>query len=397
MEARLINLAFKFMKIGVPKEIQENETRVALIPQSIKKITQKGLEVIIESKAGEGSFFTDKEYEEAGAKIIKDVKELYINSDLIIKVRKPEFNDKIGRHEIDLMKEEATLVSLLNPASNVDTIQKLVSRKISAFSLDSIPRITRAQSMDVLSSMSTISGYKAVLIALEYLPKFFPMLMTAAGTIAPAKVFIIGAGVAGLQAIATAKRLGAVVEAFDTRPAVKEQTESLGAKFVEIDLSGEQTEGESGYAKQVSKELHTKELELIRKHVKKSDVVITTAQVPGKRAPILITEEMVKEMQPGSVIVDLASDHGGNCELTELGKKVVKYGVNVCGFLNLPASMPVHASQMFSKNMENVIGHLVKNNQINLDLNDEINKGALITHRGAILQDNIKHLLTGVH
>ena len=385
------------MKLGVPKEIQENETRVALIPQSVKKLTQKGIDVLVESKAGEAGFFTDKEYEEAGAKIIKEIQELYSTSELIIKVRKPEFNDKIGRHEIDLMKEEATLVSLLQPSANIDTVQKLVTRKISALSLDNIPRITRAQSMDVLSSMSTVSGYKAVLIAAEYLPKFFPMLMTAAGTVAPAKVFIIGAGVAGLQAIGTAKRLGAIVEVFDTRAVVKEQTESLGAKFVALDLGNEQTEGEGGYAKQVSKELHQRELELIGNHIKKSDVVITTAQVPGKRAPILITEDMVKEMQPGSVIVDLAADQGGNCELTELGKKVLKYSVIICGFLNLPASMPIHASQMFSKNMESIINHLVKNNQINLDLNDEINKGALITHKGIILHEGIKHLLTGVH
>lgn len=362
------------MKIGIPKEICENETRVALVPQSVKKITQKGIEVLIQSTAGEASFFTDKEYEECGGKIVKDAQLLYASCDLIIKIRKPENN------EIDLMKEGSVLVSLLQPATNIDTVKKLVDKKISAFSLDSIPRITRAQSMDILSSMATVSGYKAVLIAANSLPKFFPMLMTAAGTVAPAKVFIIGAGVAGLQAIATARRLGAVVEAFDTRPIVKEQTESLGARFVELDLGGEQTEGSGGYAKEVSKELHQRELELIGKHVKKSDVVITTAQIPGKKAPILITEAMVKEMQIGSVIIDLASEQGGNCEITEAGKQIVKHGVTICGFLNLPALMPYHASQMFSKNMESVINHLVKDKQINLDLNDEINKGALITH-----------------
>lgn len=387
----------QIMKIGIPREITENETRVALIPQSIKKITQKGIEVLVESKAGEVSLFADSEYESCGAVVVSDANELYSNSDIIIKIRKPEFNEKLGKHEIDLMKEESVLVSSLLPSTNLDTIKKLTARKISAFSLESIPRITRAQSMDILSSMSTIAGYKAVIIAASFLPRFFPMLMTAAGTVAPAKVFIIGAGVAGLQAVATSKRLGAVVEAFDTRPVVKEQIESLGARFVELDLGGEQTEGEGGYAKQVSKELHQKELDLIAKQVKKSDVVITTAQVPGKRAPILITENMVKEMQKGSVIVDLAADQGGNCELTELGKRVEKYGITICGFLNLPASMPTHASQMFSKNMESVINHLVKNGQLNLDLGDEINKGALITHKGVILQDSIKHLLAGVH
>ena len=383
------------MKIGIPKEIKENETRVSLVPQSIKKITQKGLEVVVESNAGLLSNFMDKEYEEAGAGIIHDIKSLYLSSDLIIKVRKPTFNEKLNIHEIDMMKEGSALVSLLQASNSLEVVKKLVEKKISMFALESVPRITRAQSMDVLSSMSTVSGYKAVLIAASNLPRFFPMLMTAAGTISPAKVFIIGAGVAGLQAIATAKRLGAVVEAFDTRPIVKEQVESLGARFAQIDLSGEQTEGEGGYAKQVSKELHQKELELIEKHVKKSDVVITTAQVPGKKAPTLITEQMVKEMQVGSIIVDLAADQGGNCELTELGKQVVKHGVTIYGFLNLPTTMPYHASQMFSKNMESVVFHFAKNNELNFDLNDEINKGALVTHKGVILQDSVKQLLVG--
>ena len=383
------------MKLGIPKEIQENETRVSLTPQSAKKFTQKGIEVLIETKAGEASLFSDKDYEVAGAKLVKDPCELYSSCDLITKVRKPEFNNKMGKHEIDLMKEGSALVSPLMPQINIETVKKLSERKISAFSLDNIPRITRAQSMDVLSSMSTISGYKSVLIAANCLPKFFPMLMTAAGTIAPAKVFIIGAGVAGLQAIATAKRLGAVVEAFDTRPIVKEQVESLGARFVQIDLGDEKTEETSGYAKQVSKELHQRELEIISKQVKKADVVITTALVPGKKAPLLITEEMVKEMQPGSVIVDLAAEQGGNCEAIEPGKQITKYGVTICGFLNLPATMPNHASQMFSKNMESVIFHLVKDNGLNFDFSDEINKGALITHKGEILQESIKQLLIG--
>ncbi|OGI20420.1 MAG: NAD(P) transhydrogenase subunit alpha [Candidatus Melainabacteria bacterium RIFCSPHIGHO2_02_FULL_34_12] len=379
------------MKLGIPKEITENETRVALVPVSVKKLVKNGLEVLIESSAGINSSFSDKEYTESGAKIIPDAKTLYSSADLIIKIKKPEPN------EIDLMREEITLVSMLMPSIDLDTLKNLTAKKISVFSLESIPRITRAQSMDILSSMSTVSGYKAVLIAANSLPKFFPMLMTAAGTVAPAKVFIIGAGVAGLQAIATARRLGAITEAFDTRSVVKEQVESLGARFVELDLQGEQTEGEGGYAKQISKELHDRELELISNHVKKSDVVITTAQVPGKRAPILITELMVKDMKPGSVIIDLAADQGGNCEITELGKSVVKHAVNICGFLNLPATMPNHASQMFSKNMESVISHLVKNNEFNFDLNDEINKGALITHKGVILQESIKHLVSGIH
>lgn len=385
------------MKLGIPKEIITGETRVALIPQSVKKLVQKGIEIFVEHDAGKNAFFPDKDYEEAGAKIVNNAEKIYSESDIVIKVRKPEFNEDLNKHEIDMMREGLLLISMLMPAVNIETVQRLVSKKVSAFSLDSIPRITRAQSMDILSSMSTIAGYQAVLIAASHLPKFFPMFMTAAGTIAPAKVFIIGAGVAGLQAIATAKRLGAVVEAFDTRPVVKEQIESLGAKFVQFDLGTEQTEGEGGYAKQLSADTHKKEMEFLANQVKKSDVVITTAQVPGKRAPILIPESAVKGMSEGSVIVDLAADQGGNCELTELGKNIMKHGITICGPMNLPASMPIHASQMFSKNMESVISLLVKDGKLNLDLNDEITNKSLITHQGRVLQDNIKHLLAGVH
>ncbi|MBI1858043.1 MAG: Re/Si-specific NAD(P)(+) transhydrogenase subunit alpha [Candidatus Melainabacteria bacterium] len=385
------------MKLGIPKEIIQNETRVALIPQSVKKITSKGIQVLIEQNAGQAAYFFDENYKEAGAEIVKSPMELFASADLVMKINKPEFNEKADEYEINMMKEGSCLVSLLQPATNVDGIQRLVSRKISAFSLDSIPRITRAQSMDVLSAMSTIAGYKAVLIAAANLPKFFPMFMTAAGTIAPAKVFVIGAGVAGLQAIATARRLGAVVEAFDTRPVVKEQIESLGARFVSFDLKGEKTEGEGGYAKQLSSDSHKRELEFMAEQIKRFDVVITTAQIPGKRAPVLISEKAVLGMQPGSVIVDLAADMGGNCELTELGKDVIKNGVKICGPINLPSSMPMHASQMFSKNMESVISLLVKDKLLNLDLNDEIIKGALITHQGVVLKEDIKHLLAKVH
>ena len=378
------------MKLGIPKEIFENETRVSLTPQSAKKIVQKNIEVLIESGAGSSALFFDKQYEESGCKIISNAKELYSLSDLIIKIRTPEIS------EIEFMKENSFLVSLFQPSTDHEKIKLLTKKKISAFSLEYIPRITRAQNMDVLSSMSTVAGYKAVLIAAESLPKFFPMLMTAAGTISPAKVFVIGAGVAGLQAIATARRLGAVVEAFDTRKIAKEQVESLGARFVELDLQGEQTEGEGGYAKQLSKELHEKELELIAKQVKKADVVITTALIPAKKAPVLITEKMVKEMQPGSVIVDLAAEQGGNCELTKPGEKITLFDVIICGYLNLPSLMPFHASQMFSKNMESLISHLIKEGQLNINLEDEINKGALISHEGIILTENIKQLLQGV-
>lgn len=376
------------MKLGVPKEIKDGETRVSIIPQSIKKIAKSGVEVIVEKDAGQSSCHSDKDYEEAGAKIVNSASDIYSSSDIVFKINKPEDS------EIEMMKENLTLVSILQPAINKELVQKLATKKITTFSLDSIPRITRAQSMDILSSMATCAGYKAVLIAANTLPKFMPMFMTAAGTIAPAKFFVIGAGVAGLQAIATARRLGAVVEAFDTRPVVKEQVESLGARFLELDL-GESGEGEGGYAKELSKEAHDKEVELLAKAAAKADAIITTAQIPGRKAPILITEDMVKTMQYGSVVVDLAAEGGGNCEVTEPGQQVVKHGVTISGLFNLPASMPFHASQMFSKNMENIIAHLIKEGNMNLDFEDEITKKSIITHNGEIVHEQIKELLAG--
>lgn len=367
------------MRIAVPKEITAHERRVALVPETVAKLTKSGIEVHIETGAGVGASYPDQEYQKAGATIISDTKTLYSTADLVIKIQKP------SPDEVALLREGSVLIAILQPLINPDLVHMLAQKKITAFSMDMIPRITRAQPMDVLSSQSTVAGYKAVLMATQFLPKFFPMLSTAAGTITPAKVFIIGAGVAGLQAIATARRLGAVVQAFDVRPAVKGEVESLGAKFVGLAL--EEAADKSGYAKELSEEHKQKERELITKYVKESDVVITTALVPGKKAPLLITKEMVAPMKPGSVIIDLAAEQGGNCELTQAGKETVtENGVTIVGPINLPSSMSFHASQMYSRNIASFLSLLInKEHQLNLDFNDEIIKGCCVTHQGQIM------------
>jgi NAD(P) transhydrogenase subunit alpha len=382
--ARRIAIFSKDMKVAIPKEIQTGEQRVAVTPDSVKRIAKKGSEVLVEAGAGESALFQDQDYLDAGAKIESSVENLFRNADIVLKVQKPLFNEVIGKHEIEMMREGTALIAFLYPLVNHDLIRQLAKSKITAFSMDAIPRIALAQSMDALSSMSTVAGYKAVLTAANALPKFFPMFMTAAGTIAPAKVLVLGAGVAGLQACATAKRLGAMVEVFDQRPAVKEQVESLGVRFVEVSTE-EESETAGGYAKELSEEYKKQQAELIHKHIVKSDVVITTALIPGKKAPILITGKMVEDMKQGSIIVDLAVDFGGNCELTEPGKELVKHGVLISGLTNLPASMPFHASQMYSKNIEKFLFHLTDENGLKMDLDDEITKGSLITYKGEIV------------
>ena len=372
------------MKVAVPKEVKKGERRVAIIPDSVKRMIKKGIEVTVESGAGEESMYADADYETAGAKIESSVEVLFGNADVVLKVNQPELNSTVGKHEIDMMREGSALIATLLPLVNHDLVKKLAEKKITSFSLDTIPRITLAQSMDVLSSMSTVTGYKAALTAAGKLPKFFPMFMTAAGTVAPAKVLILGAGVAGLQACATAKRLGAVVEVFDQRPVVKEQVQSLGGRFVEVPTE-ESAETEGGYAKELSEDYKKRQAELIHKHIVKSDVVITTALIPGKKAPILITGQMVKEMRAGSIIVDLAADFGGNCELTEMGKEVIKHGVTISGLSNVSSSIPFHASQMFSKNVENYLFHLSDENGLKMNLEDEITSGSLITHNGEVV------------
>jgi len=380
-----------FMRIAVAKEIEVCERRVALIPDAVARLVKQGLEVWVETGAGERAFFSDPDYEAAGATIISDTAKLWGETDILLKVSPPQARED-GRSEIDLLKEGAVLVSFLNPLGNPVVVEQLANRKVTALSMEMIPRTTRAQSMDALSSQASLAGYKAVLIAAAALPKYFPMLTTAAGTIAPAKVFIMGAGVAGLQAIATARRLGAVVEAFDIRPAVKEEVQSLGAKFVEVQLE-EETVAAGGYAKEISEASKQRTQEVVAEHVKNSDVVITTAQVPGKQAPRLVTEEMVAQMKPGSVIVDLAAEQGGNCACTEPGKDIVWNGVTIIGPINLPSSMPIHASQLYAKNVTSLIQLLIKDKALQVDFSDDIVDAACVTHAGEIRNQQVRDAL----
>ncbi|MBD2132522.1 Re/Si-specific NAD(P)(+) transhydrogenase subunit alpha [Sphaerospermopsis sp. FACHB-1094] len=382
------------MKIAVAKEIEVCERRVSLIPDIVAKLIKQGLEIYVETGAGEKAFFTDADYEAAGAKIISDPATLWGEADIMLKVSPPQERED-GRSEIDLLKTGSVLISFLNPLGNPQIAQKLAQRQITALSMELIPRTTRAQSMDALSSQASLAGYKTVLLAAAALPKYFPMLTTAAGTIAPAKVFIMGAGVAGLQAIATARRLGAVVEAFDIRPAVKEEVQSLGAKFVEVKLE-EETTAAGGYAKEISEDSKKRTQELVAEHVKNSDVVITTAQVPGRKAPILVTEEMVKAMKPGSVIVDLAAEQGGNCACTAPGKDIVWNGVTIIGPINLPSSMPVHASQLYSKNITALMQLLIKDKMLQVNFADDIVDAACVTYGGEIRNQRVKDALQAV-
>lgn len=368
------------MKLAVLKETVPGEKRVAVIPDSVKRLAKKGIEVIIQAGAGEESGFADTDYEKAGAGIESSLEKLIAEADAAVKVQPPTLE------EAGKLKHGMCYISIIQPTTRHDVVKKLAEQKVTAFGLDAIPRTTLAQSMDVLSSMSTIAGYKAVLMAAAHINKFFPMLMTAAGTVAPSKVLILGAGVAGLMACATAKRLGAVVEATDVRPVVKEQVQSVGAKFLEVE-SEESGEGEGGYAKEVTEDYKRKQAEMITSHIAKADVVIPTALIPGRKAPILITEEQVKGMKPGSVIVDLAAEMGGNCELTTPGENVVKHGVLIIGHTNLPSTMAFHASQMFSKNIEKYLLHLADEKGFKMDMEDEITKGSVITFNGEVVHE----------
>ena len=380
------------MIIGVPKETFPDEKRVALIPKNIPNLTKTGFEVLIESKAGKASGFSDSEYTGKGAKISGNRKELFSKADVILQVRGIGTNPVDGKSDLELMRSGQIVVGLHDPLTAISAIKKLANRKVISFSMELIPRITRAQSMDVLSSMATIAGYKSVLIAAESLPKLFPMLMTAAGTISPAQVFVVGAGVAGLQAIATAKRLGSVVKAYDVRPAVKEQIESLGANFVELPVEAGESEDSGGYAKEMDEAFYKRQREMMTKIVAESDVVITTAAIPGKKAPVLITAAMVKEMHQDSIIVDLAAESGGNCELTKSGKTVVKNGVTIIGPTNIASAIPYHASQMYSKNITTFLNHIVKEGKLSDDADDEILTDTMMTKNGDIVNKRIKEL-----
>jgi H+-translocating NAD(P) transhydrogenase subunit alpha len=369
------------MNIAVPKESAESERRVALVPETVGRLVKSGLSVAVEHDAGIAAGFPDAAYAEAGATIVADGRALLGNADLVAMVRRP------SETQIGAMRPGAVLITLLAPLGEPRYVERLAQTKLTTLSMDAIPRITRAQSMDVLSSQANIAGYKAALLAAEYLPKFFPMLTTAAGTIAPAKVLVIGAGVAGLQAIATARRLGAVVTGYDTRAAVKEQVQSLGANFLEFDL-GADAEGTGGYAKELTAEQLAKQQAGMKKAISESDAVITTAAVPGRRAPVIITKDASESMRPGSVIVDIAAETGGNAELTEPGKVVTTpAGVTIVGLLNLPSTMPSDASRLYSRNVFTLLQLLVKDGALNLDFEDEIVKGTTLTHEGKIVHE----------
>jgi H+-translocating NAD(P) transhydrogenase subunit alpha len=371
------------MQIGVPTETAAGERRVALVPEVVRKLTDKGHEILVQRGAGAGALIPDSQFEEAGAKLVDDAATA-LGADLVTKVAPPS-SDEIGR-----LREDAVVIGFLQPLTNADGVRALAAAKVTAFALESVPRISRAQSMDALSSQANIGGYKAVLIAAGEIGRFFPMLMTAAGTIRPATVLVLGAGVAGLQAIATARRLGAVVQGFDVRAAVKEQVESLGATFLEFDLGGD-LEGTGGYAKELTPEQQARQQELMTEAIDKVDVVVTTAAVPGRRAPILVTEDAVKLMKPGSVIVDLAAETGGNCALSEPGESVLRHDVKIIAPLNVPSTMAEHASQLYARNIEALLGLMVSDEgELELDFEDEVIAGACITRAGEIVHEGAK-------
>jgi len=372
------------MIISIPKETVPGEQRVALVPELVVRLVQSGMDVLVQQGAGTAAGFPDRAYLEKGARLEEEV---FSQADVLLKVQPPSLQ------EVAEVKEGTLVIGFLQPYSHPFEIQAMAERGLTSFAMELMPRISRAQPMDALSAMSTVAGYKAVLLAATHLPRFFPLLMTAAGTVTPARVLVVGAGVAGLQAIGTAKRLGAVVEAYDTRPAVKEQVESLGAKFVELALETSGSERKDGYAAAQSEAFYQNQQQLMTQCVGSADVVITTALVPGQRAPVLITEAMVQRMRPGSVIVDLASEKGGNCALTEPGREVTKNGVLIIGAMNLPATVPFHASQMYAKTVTNFLTHLLKDGRIDLDLNDELTRSPLVTHQGEIVHDAVKTFL----
>ena len=373
------------MRIAIPREIASGERRVALTPDMVSRLVKAGHTVTIEQSAGARAGFPDAAYETSGATVAADVATLYREAEAVLKVHRPARGDSGESNEAGLLRPGALLIAFLRPSSDTALLAQLASQKVTAFAMELVPRISRAQSMDALSSQANIAGYKAVLVAANALPRFFPMLMTAAGTIRPATVLIIGAGVAGLQAIATARRLGAVVEAFDTRPAVGEQVRSLGAKFVSLELESHDAEDSGGYAKALSADHLEREMALLAKHVAKADVVITTAQVPGRPAPVLITEQMLSTMRPGSVIVDLAAESGGNCAASEPGKTISVHDVTVIAPLNLPSELAFHASQMYARNVTALLELLAPKGALTIDMEDEIVRGACVVHGGDVL------------
>jgi NAD(P) transhydrogenase subunit alpha len=378
--------------IAVPKEVLPGENRVALVPDVASKLIKAGFEIKIERDAGLNAGYTNDRYEKAGCKIIDKPEELYSNSQIVLKVQRPLEHPGLKKNELELMKDGTLLVTFLYPLFHFKLAKQCADKGINVISMDMIPRTTLAQKMDALSSQANIAGYKSVIMCANELGKIFPLMMTAAGTIQPARVVIMGAGVAGLQALGTAKRLGAIVEVSDIRAAVKEEVQSLGGRFIEVETT-EDMQDAGGYAKEASPEFLKKQKELIFKHVTEADIVITTALVPGKKAPVLVTEEMVKNMRPGSVVLDMAVEFGGNCEVSEKGKTVKKYNVTIIGEPNIPSLVPTHSSEVYSKNILSLLQHISKDGQVNLNLDDEIVKGSLITHNKEVINPRIKELL----
>ena len=382
------------MIVGVPRESFPGERRVALVPAAIPNLTKAGLEVVVQAGAGAGAGYPDADYIAKGAKIAADRAEVFRAADIVVQILCYGSNDKTGKADVPLFRRGQVLIGFLRPLGSIETLQEIASKGETSFSVELMPRTTRAQSMDVLSSMATICGYKAVVLAADTSPRIFPMLTTAAGTITPARVFVIGAGVAGLQAIATARRLGAVASAYDLRPAAKEQVQSLGGRFVELPIEAKDAEDARGYARAQDETFYRRQRELLGKVVVESDVVISAAVIPGKKPPILVTKEMVASMAPGSVIVDLAGERGGNCELTRPGEIVVEHGVTIIGWFNLASTVPYHASQMYARNVSAFLLYLVKDGKLQLDLDDEIVRETLLTRGGEVINPRIREFFS---
>jgi NAD(P) transhydrogenase subunit alpha len=379
--------------VGVPKEIYPGERRVALTPVVVPMLAKAGLEVVVESGAGEKAGYLDAQYQEKGGKILSDRNSVFSQSDIVVQVLGHGANDKTGGSDLELMRKGQVLIGFLRPLASAETVQQIAHTGVSAYAVELMPRTTRAQSMDALSAMASIAGYKAVIVVADELPRIFPMMTTAAGTITPSRILVIGAGVAGLQAIATAKRLGAVVSAYDVRPAVKEQVQSLGGRFVELPLETKDAQDAGGYAKAQDEAFYAKQRELLGKVIAESDAVITTAAVPGKKAPILVTEAMVKGMAPGSVILDLAAERGGNCELTHPGEKTVQYGVTIIGPINLAAGAPFHSSQVYARNLTAFLQNLVKDGKVRPPESDDIIRDTLLTQGGEVINARVREML----
>jgi NAD(P) transhydrogenase subunit alpha len=384
------NTGGKCVIIGVPKETYPGERRVALVPLVISSLTKAGFEVLAETNAGAQAGYPDAQYVEKGAQIVASRAELFGKADIILQILCYGSNDVTGKDDLPLLRKDQILIGFLRPFGSREVVQEIAGRGVTAFSVELVPRTTRAQSMDALSSMGTICGYKAVLIAADSHPRIFPMLTTAAGTITPARVFVIGAGVAGLQAIATARRLGAVASAYDLRPAAKEQVQSLGGRFIELPIEAKDAQDARGYARAQDETFYQQQRELLGRVVKESDVVITAAVIPGKTSPILVTEEMVKGMAPGSVIFDLAAERGGNCELTRAGETIVRHGVTIIGAINVASGVPYHASQMYARNVTAFLLHLIREQKLQLNLDDEIIRETLVTHGGGVVNQRVR-------